>query len=327
MKIYVACPGNSVTGGPEALHQLADSLLAQGIDASIIYYPFESEFKTPDVYKHYRVKTSKLSEVTKNDLVVIPETRTRLAKSVPTENIAIWWLSIDHYYGYPLSHPTFNQRFNHFFRILKGRKLSLSRMKHYIHLAQSDYASEHLSKNGLKSLKLTDYLGESHLTKSDQTLSRVNQIAFNPKKGLRFTSALRSNLPDLKFIPIENMTSTEVKELLAASKLYMDFGNHPGTDRLPREAAVAGCCIVTGLQGSAAFASDVAIPGRFKIDESQENFIESFKTVVDEVFSDFENVSGEFDHYRHSIRQGRETFFKEVLGFVEALGEVERVCG
>lgn len=325
MKIYIACPGNSVTGGPEALHQLADSLLAQGVDASIVYYPFESEFKTPEAYKHYNVKINQLSAITENDLVVVPETRTRLAKSVPTNHIAIWWLSIDHYYGYPLAHPTFNQRFNHFFRILKGRKLSLAGMKNYIHLAQSDYAADHLAKNGLKSIKLTDYLGESHLLESDRTSNQVNQIAFNPKKGFRFTSVLRSNLPGLKFVPIENMTSKEVKELLAASKLYMDFGNHPGTDRLPREAAVAGCCIVTGLQGSAAFASDVAIPGRFKIDESQENFIESFRAVVEEVFCDFDNVSGEFDHYRNSIRQGRDTFFKEVLDFVEALGEVERV--
>ena len=41
----------------------------------------------------------------------------------------------------------------------------------------------------------------------------------------------------------------------------MDFGFHPGQDRLPREAALLKNCIITNREGSAAFYKDVPILG------------------------------------------------------------------
>lgn len=55
---------------------------------------------------------------------------------------------------------------------------------------------------------------------------------------------------------------------MSKSKVYIDFGNHPGKDRIPREAAISGCIVITGKRGAAAFAEDVCIPETYKFDES-----------------------------------------------------------
>ena len=52
--------------------------------------------------------------------------------------------------------------------------------------------------------------------------------------------------------------------LLKRSKVYIDFGPHPGMDRLPREAALAGCVVLTNREGAANFEEDVPLPSEFK---------------------------------------------------------------
>ncbi|WP_157035349.1 hypothetical protein [Psychromonas ingrahamii] len=42
-KVFVICPGNIVTGGPELLHQFVQALNVSGADAKIIYYPFKKK--------------------------------------------------------------------------------------------------------------------------------------------------------------------------------------------------------------------------------------------------------------------------------------------
>lgn len=51
---------------------------------------------------------------------------------------------------------------------------------------------------------------------------------------------------ELNFKPIINMTRDEVIRELQRAKVYIDFGNHPGKDRIPREAAILGCCAIVG---------------------------------------------------------------------------------
>ena len=48
-------------------------------------------------------------------------------------------------------------------------------------------------------------------------------------------------------------------------QVYIDFGHHPGQDRLPREAAACGCLVVTGTRGSAGFHADVPLPPALKL--------------------------------------------------------------
>ena len=79
--------------------------------------------------------------------------------------------------------------------------------------------------------------------------------------------------PNLHWKAIENMSTEEVAELLNRSKVYIDFGNHPGKDRFPREAAISGCCIITGQRGAAANDIDVMIPRSYKFPDKTSSIL------------------------------------------------------
>jgi len=134
---------------------------------------------------------------------------------------------------------------------------------------------------------------------------------YNPKKGFEFTKELINYSNDLKWIPIQNMTTQEVHELLKESKVYIDFGNHPGKDRFPREAAISGCCIITGKKGSAAYYDDVPIADCYKFDDSNEN-IPHIVNKIKECMEKYDTKIYDFSYYREFILNEYEIFEKDV---------------
>lgn len=317
-KVYVCCPGNVVTGGPELLHQFVDALRKNNIDAYIIYRPFNEKFSVPQQYQHYNTPIAKYSDVSPdNSIVVLPEVDTGLAKHFSNAHIVIWWLSVDFYFSYTGNRPVKDfivDKVN----LIRGRRKPINAMKSFSHYAQSEYARGFLLQNGIKAAMLTDYLGSAHLTadinQSDRRREKI--IAYNPKKGVLFTNELIATNGDYKFVAIKNMTPQQVRELLLSAMIYIDFGNHPGKDRFPREAAMAGCCIITGRRGSAFNDVDICIPPQYKINEKEKNINEKFRFLVDDIFNDFESRTLDFSQYRKKIQNEPEIFEGQVVGFI-----------
>ena len=50
---------------------------------------------------------------------------------------------------------------------------------------------------------------------------------------------------DIKFVPLINYGINELIEILLKSKIYVDFGFHPGVDYLAREAAILKNCVIS----------------------------------------------------------------------------------
>ena len=71
------------------------------------------------------------------------------------------------------------------------------------------------------------------------------------------------------------MSRAEVREALCKVKVYADFGSHPGRDRMPREAALCGACVLTNRRGSANFAEDVPLPTLYKLDQDDPAFAQN----------------------------------------------------
>ena len=319
-KVVVCCPAELVTGGPELLHQFVHHLTEQGVDAHITYYPFCSKHSTPEAYKHYKINIISLSEIEASEdiLIVIPETATQISKRFPNNSIAIWWLSVDNYFGYPLSENNIYKKGVHWLKILLGKKLSLRKMREMIHFYQSEYARLFLQHNNITALSLKDYLNKSHMDIGYANVEKENVILYNPKKGIAITNKLKENFREFQFKPIENMTASEVRITLERSKLYIDFGHHPGKDRFPREAVMAGCVLITGVEGSAANEVDIPIPSRFKLDSNKFNFESEFKKCVDNIFSNFQNEIKEFEYYRNCIKNEEQDFRNDVTSFVRS---------
>lgn len=88
------------------------------------------------------------------------------------------------------------------------------------------------------------------------------------------------------------MTRDEVAKLLSTAKVYIDFGNHAGKDRIPK-AAISGCCVITGKDGSAKFYEDVPIDEEFK-----------FKTINKNIPLIVEKIKHCFDNYEFESKKG-----------------------
>jgi hypothetical protein len=121
-----------------------------------------------------------------------------------------------------------------------------------------------------------------------------------------------AHFPDWHFFPLVGFNREELATQFLKSKLYIDFGHHPGKDRLPREAAIHGCCVITGLYGSAGNALDVNIPPAYKIDSRLPDFFSPFEIQVNLIFNHFKECAEEFADYRKTIAQEQIEFDKQI---------------
>jgi hypothetical protein len=105
------------------------------------------------------------------------------------------------------------------------------------------------------------------------------------------------------------MNRDQLRELMLKSKLYIDFGHHPGKDKFPREAATCGCALITSFNGSARFFQDVMIDPQYKFDDT----IEGVSELIKDIFDNFETHFHNFDLYRKVIKAEVETFKNQVI--------------
>jgi len=309
-KILVCCPGSAVTGGPELMHQLVNELRKLNHEAYICYFPFERKHDCPDDYKEYNAPQMRFSDE-EGDLIILPEIATCFVMKIQQARVAIWWLSVDNYFrgcGENWVKDSFAK-----VKTLFRDRLPLICLRKCLHFTQSAYARNFLSSAFIPSMMLTDYLNLIHLNAKDGSIYlKKNIIVYNPKKGVLKTKALIATNPNVDFVPVQGMTRDEVSTLLSTAKIYIDFGHHPGKDRLPREAAMAGCCIVTGIQGSARNDEDVPILSVYKLDDGCIHG-GGFRSLVVSIFNDFELHSANFKEYRAKIRN-EPTAFRHQLG-------------
>ena len=307
-KLIILCRGDSVTGGSELVHQFCHELNSLSLDSSIAYYPLSEKYLVPEEYSIYDVKLSKLEDEHDN-IIMLPEVATKFAYKIKTAKIAIWWLSVDNYYR-KKGDNLIKDSVKYYKDLLRLRLVPLMLMKNYFHFVQSSYAKDHLSMRGLESKFLSDYLNPIHFNQSSKIKEDI--ILYNPVKGAKITKGLISANSDFTFIPLEKLSNIQVQDLFKRAKVYIDFGNHPGKDRMPREAAMADCCIITGKRGSANNSIDVPIPQKYKLDDSKQVDNSMFREIVSDIFSDYQKNVLNFIKYKDIIKNEQIIFKNQV---------------
>lgn len=341
--IYIACPANFATGGPELLHQLGAELRGLGFNVFMYYLGFDATcFKSPvhDNYIKYQLEFTTNIDDNLHNYLIIPEASFELAEKFSKINTIIWWLSVDNAY---VVFDFINRIYNRcsllnriFCKVIKILskvpilseiyeiyprykvdhlfKLSIN-SERFSFWAQSFYAVDFLKDQGVNhSIYLSDYLREDFIKRIDRVDYSLKQniVVYNPKKGIEFTKQIINFAnKKIRFVPIVNMSVEEVYNLLACAKVYIDFGNHPGKDRIPREAAILGCCVITGLKGSAKFYEDVPIPEGYKFCDSSgqiPNVIEK----ISYVFDNYETCCNDFKYYKSCILNEEKVFSDKV---------------
>ena len=342
-KIYVACPANSATGGPELLHQLAYHLINDlNIHSFMYYYNYNSKkFKTP-VHPEYKIySVPYVLEIPEKDdaeeyILIVPEVIDGLRLLAKYKKIrkGVWFLSVDNYYLSKLTKRDYfiKRTINKISKNLFGKPLinfditsqeilyelikkydykndSLLKLANFF-LFQSYYALNHF-EDLKQSQYLSDYLNESFLKIHTELSNKENIVTYNPKKGFLFTKKIISSAKGIKFVPLINMTRKEVIQTLRKAKVYIDFGNHPGKDRIPREAAILGCCVITSKRGAAAFFEDVPIPDEYKFEDKDENIPKIIEKIKD-CFENFGERYKDFEYYRQVIRNEPQKFIDDL---------------
>lgn len=319
-KIYVLCPGYYKTGGTELLHQLVYHLKKRNQDVYITYYTVKKEIYDDVIHKEFRQyidEYKKMEEIEdqKDNLLIVTETSYHKLYRFHHIKKAIWWLSVDNFvYRQGIKGKIYAWGHQVFLHGL-GTPLSYLRKIEY-HLCQSYYAKNYLQTIGVEDDRITmlsDYINEIYQNEEISMKKKEDIILYNPKKGYDFTKKIKDkyNYGNAIWIAIENMTTEEVKNLMERSKVYIDFGFHPGKDRIPREAAVSGCCIITGKRGAAHFFDDVSINDRYKFDDVEENIDIIIETINDLVCNYRERLK-DFEAYRAKILREKVVFIQAV---------------
>ncbi|HEY0185692.1 MAG TPA: hypothetical protein VGC09_23055 [Rhodopila sp.] len=155
-QVFILCPGGMISGGPEALHQLAGALSAHGVAAAMVYYPPRAgPYAVPEPYRRYGVTVCRGVEDDAASVIVVPEVATALSWRFPHAMKAIWWLSVNNYFKWQHRNP--------------GPSV-LDPHPDFVHLCQSRYAQEFLAaRRASPLLMLTDYLPEGEFAPGPPT--------------------------------------------------------------------------------------------------------------------------------------------------------------
>lgn len=329
-RIYVFCPNDFVTGGPDALHQIVYYLNEIGLDATIVYYAFTKKhvYAIPEAYKTY------VSEfITEDDfidcpenVVILPELAVDKLKHLKKSKVFIWWLSVDN----NINRSSFFWKV-FFFATLPARVLKnwqyykrrfgeaitkTLQMKKYDfnaepqnveHLCASHYAYDFVSKRSKHKTSLCiEPISKTFLEKFDEqkgkldSVPRSDVILYNPRKSGTFVQKLAEIALDLNFVPLKGLSQEELIEKYKTSKLYVDFGPFPGAERIPKEAVLFGCCVITGRNGASNFHGDVPIPDEYKfVDYAHQADLIVAK--IRDVLKNYEAKKPDFDEYRKMV--------------------------
>ncbi len=322
--IYIISPGYYKTGGTELAHQLVHNINNLSIGYSTIVYIGKKEINP--AFKIYVDNFELLDDIIdeESNLLIVPETLTFYLNNFKKLKKAIWWMSIDNYFKstsilYYDRQRKLIENLKYTVKkignlMLPNKNLSIKKCRTLdINFVQSEYARTFLvSKKFTNTVYLTDYINEmfvNEYTKKNHK-TKENIVLYNPAKGYKFTRKLMKKAKNIKFVPLVNLTSEEVKDRLLESKIYIDFGNHPGKDRFPREAAAMGCCILTNTLGSAGF-KDVDIPNKFKFNMNKKSIKEIIST-INYIFTNYEKVILEYLNYNNSILNEKSKFLHEI---------------
>lgn len=301
MEILHVCPGNCTTGGPECIHAFVSELnKLKGVHARIWYWNVTGPDPQPDEYKSYGCEYVTDLPEGYDGVLIVPEIWANNVMDYPQCTRAIYWLGIDAYDGWTPYHE-------------RGAFLQDEEI---IHIAQSEYAMSFLRLMGVKHLvKCTDIVNMDFYEDYVED-ERADVALYNPAKATPFMHDVIRACPDIEWKAIQGMTRAQVIETMRHSKLYVDFGEFPGRERIPREAVLCGCCLITSKIGAADYYEDFPHPYKF---DSKPSHMWAILRKIHEVLEDYDYHRRRFDFFRYALHDDRRELRRQCADVVKAL--------
>jgi len=318
-KVYVFCPGGYATGGPEALHQLAHHLNNLGFDACMYYYSTPAgQNGLHENYVKYQVPVADKPENSSRSIMIVPESFLYPIFNKKFNKIrkVIWWLSVD-YYFIELNKHIERLKKKKFYKLRNAlgafKVASFERLRgmEIAHIGHSYYSVVQLRENGIEPIgQIADYMNDAFFDEEGLP-QKEDVIIYNPKKNDEFLASIISQTPGLVWKPLVDMSPAEVAGWMARAKLYIDFGYHPGKERMPREACVMRCCMIIGKSGSAAYAEDMPIPEKYRFGKNDKQVPEIIACIKD-CLTNYDKRIEDFKPYRDVVYSEKEKFVEDI---------------
>lgn len=327
-EVYVLYPRGRESGGPEALHQLVDSVRRQGGSAWLVPYDESKGSRRVSAYEVY--DAPERYTIPDHSQVVVVAGESRPSRLSPYKRAArhVWWLSVDYSYwfagyGRVRARP-YEPRVG--FRSSKGvDKALLGRDLYraarypvgaYDNLTQSRYAWAMVNAVApIPPRMLGDYTSLEYLEAGTvgrrASRGRQPRVAYNAVKASAVTERVAASLPHYEFVPLKGMTRAELRRELQLCDVYLDLGAHPGKDRLPRESATLGCVVALATRGSGAFVEDTPVPDEHRV-RTGAGFLSAAKRTLEFIAQDIDAAWVAQAAYRSSIREERKHFDAQV---------------
>ena len=318
-KYYIFTPMKVVGGGAEALHQLAYYLRKSGREAYTVYYAYSGFFdaKPIDRYEQYEVVTTKYEDIEDEpwNYVIAPENAPWCLNSLYKAQKCIWWLGLiasEVYVG------DWKYRLKYLRRRLLGRSVMSARKllfnpKNCWHLCGSKYAYEGTRKRFPNSK--VEYLVEPisldflRMGNSDLPQERADVVLYNPAKPSERMSQLLDR-SKFNYVPLKGLTPVGLAEMYKKAKLYVDFGDFGGPERMPKEAVYFGCNILVANHNAATNDFDVAIPQWYKVDDGET--AEQIESRIADMLEYYEIQHADFLLFKEKVERLEENFFVHI---------------
>lgn len=326
--VYVVCPLGIQTGGTELCHQLVDYLNSKGRISYMAYVSENYEIieaEVPSSFQKYNVKVCSEIINAKDNIIVFPETLLHLTKILNCDkmNYIFWWMSLDNYFfissifGYvkfkgKTLRGIMRKAINAVIR--KYPTMTFAELRKLenrsINVFQSSYANHFLLNQKIyNQLSLSDYINLEFVNEEHDPVTKEDIILYNPIKGFEVTKKIMERMKGYNFVPLVNLDRSELQDLMRRAKLYIDFGNHPGKDRIPREAVINDCCIIVGKNGSANYFQDVPIYEAYKFDNKD---IELVCDRIAYVIDNYNTCINDFNLIKKNILKEKTIFEEEI---------------
>lgn len=310
------------TGGPLAIHQAAVAVEAAGGEAGVLYVRQRKGVWQVTVDERrigsalgwrgqrkldkmlagfgFPAKASFPMEAT----FVVPEAMPDLAYRLleaGCPKVAIWWLSVD---NFPLG---------------KLATLETQRvLRDCVHVCQSAYARDFVQRQGALQVRmLTDVTDLGDLPAPLPIAERRFDVAYLPSKSRGAEPLVRRLRQEFSVVALTGMTRDQIRDTLLNTKVFLDFGHHPGKDRVPREAVLCGAIPLVRLEGAARFHEDVPLPDALLCETELFFRPEDLVARLHQTFVKAESWQQDLDSYREAIRAEGPVFAEEIKALIK----------
>ncbi len=318
-KYYIFTTAKACTGGPEALHQLAYYMRKLGMEAYTVYYNYSGFPKVQpiDRYKQYEVEVLSYDNIEdeEGNYVIAPENAPWCLNAFKKAQKCIWWLSL---HANEVKKGTFKDRVG-----LMKRQLLHEDVSHYRHIVFDPDKCLHFCGSKHTYLYVSDLYKHSKVAYLVEPISldflrigndelpteREDVVLYNPSKpSAAMTELLERGRFD--YVPLKGYTPEGLAERYKKSKLYVDFGHFGGPERMPKEAVFFGCNILVANHNAAANDFDVAIPQRYKVDDSET--VEQIEARIGEMLANYEVQNADFQPFKTKVERLEDGFMEQM---------------